>query len=662
VTTETSTTTTTVVTTVVTTTVPQCIFPQDLVTVDGQTGLDVTFFETEKENMRGRWSVTNGITVAAPAFTSQLHLMTEREDSSLISELLTTVGPKTLAAGETVNTSLFVAINSTDERPKRFALEVDRGGVVTETDEEYNTYHLDLQLCWPADLTLRPSFTIMRARRPGYEQAWGQSVCLTPTMVDSVSPGATADVILRMVYQERNEGSRSAANWTNVIHWDGEQVISHGPRPVLEPGEQRDVQAEINLGLPDQGMHLLEIWLDVNTTLNPWGEVHGDQPEAYENNNYFNLTVRFCDWGAELQAGPNLTIGTQQVQWGDVVCLTDEDIIAVNMQTVCTEGGCQMSGADENLVYLEYQEVNAGAQLASAESAALGGWTNTLFYDGDPAIINAPQLELEANSSRRVFAMGINRYGVDAVVFQPYDLNPHNLTLQLDSGKEVAWRFPGPQLNYTVELRFCTTALQAASGGECGCAGDLTAPSLMLGGHNVTVSTSEMAHICLTPADMNADRSFNVSYQEANAQRASLLDIGGNFRNELFWDGAWLAVSEPRPLLSVGAVRHVPWAEPIQLWPDRRSHVLQLVLDSPSAGFHLAPQDPLPELQPELDNDNNYAVNVTFCGFKPDLTPGPLVYVGRQAVPWGGTVCLSAEAGDIVTYNAGNGESRQVSG
>jgi hypothetical protein len=38
-----------------------------------------------------------------------------------------------------------------------------------------------------------------------------------------------------------------------------------------------------------------------------------------------------------------------------VICLTDEDIIKVDMETLCTEGGCYMAGADDNLVYLEYQ-------------------------------------------------------------------------------------------------------------------------------------------------------------------------------------------------------------------------------------------------------------------------------------------------------------------
>ena len=89
-------------------------------------------------------------------------------------------------------------------------------------------------------------------------------------------------------------------------------------------------------------------------------------------------------------------------------------------------------------------------------------------------------------------------------------------------------------------------------------------------------------------------------------------------------------MSEARPLLAVGATRHVTWKQPITLWPDRRAHLLELKLDSTSAAFHLAPSDPLPELQPELDNDNTFAVNVTFCGFKPDLTAGPHVRLGGQ--------------------------------
>jgi hypothetical protein len=87
---------------------------------------------------------------------------------------------------------------------------------------------------------------------------------------------------------------------------------------------------------------------------------------------------------------------------------------------------------------------------------------------------------------------------------------------------------------------------QAASGGECGCAGDLTAPSLSVGAQNLTVAPGTVAQVCVTPADMNADRTFNISYQEANAQRASLLVRGLILGLELglgFTAGAW---PEPR--------------------------------------------------------------------------------------------------------------------
>lgn len=53
--------------------------------------------------------------------------------------------------------------------------------------------------------------------------------------------------------------------------------------------------------------------------------------------------------------------------------------------------------------------------------------------------------------------MGINRYGVDAVVLKPYDLEPHFLTLKLDVHGEVAWRaqvqFPIPKYMRKVHLK-----------------------------------------------------------------------------------------------------------------------------------------------------------------------------------------------------------------
>lgn len=58
--------------------------------------------------------------------------------------------------------------------------------------------------------------------------------------------------------------------------------------------------------------------------------MHTDGPEAFENNNVFNLTIRWCGWGSELSAGSNISIGQHiDAPWGSVLCITDEDIIKV---------------------------------------------------------------------------------------------------------------------------------------------------------------------------------------------------------------------------------------------------------------------------------------------------------------------------------------------
>ena len=49
------------------------------------------------------------------------------------------------------------------------------------------------------------------------------------------------------------------------------------------------------------------------------------------------------------------------------------------------------------------------------------------------------------------------------------------------------------------------------------------------------------------------------------------------------------------------------------------------------------------QIQPETDDNNTYALDVTFCGFKPDLKAGPTVYLGGQPFLWGTTACLSPD-------------------
>ena len=41
------------------------------------------------------------------------------------------------------------------------------------------------------------------------------------------------------------------------------------------------------------------------------------------------------------------------------------------------------------------------------------------------------------------------------------------------------------------------------------------------------------------------------------------------------------------------------------------------------------------QLQPEVHDNNTYSLDVTFCGFKPDLSPGPHLWLAGRKVLWG---------------------------
>ena len=50
--------------------------------------------------------------------------------------------------------------------------------------------------------------------------------------------------------------------------------------------------------------------------------------EVIEWNNMANVTVRFCGWGPELDAGEGFRFhGTRLARWGTRRCVTDDDIV-----------------------------------------------------------------------------------------------------------------------------------------------------------------------------------------------------------------------------------------------------------------------------------------------------------------------------------------------
>eukprot|EP00959_Pyramimonas_sp_CCMP1952_P034436 721780-Pyramimonas_sp.AAC.1 len=193
--------------------------------------------------------------------------------------------------------------------------------------------------------------------------------------------------------------------------------------------------------------------------------------------------------GVPGQLGPDHHLhGTGTVEWGTTVCLDDSDLITTSMELVCSEGGCIMDGTEERLINIAYTENNNGAQDAVAGA---DGWTNILYHDGVQAVVNSRRPRLASQASRVVPAMGTarpkkaqnaykteteekaqnayktrsagpvrhvyliylwslqkhesrvltavgpfgwrNRYGVAALLFQPFDNNAHNLTLKLDA-------------------------------------------------------------------------------------------------------------------------------------------------------------------------------------------------------------------------------------
>ncbi|KAK3289428.1 hypothetical protein CYMTET_3139, partial [Cymbomonas tetramitiformis] len=550
--------------------------------------------------------------------------------------------------------------------------------LVTEKDES-NLYHMDFRMCWPADLHPGPSLTLINpsgssTSAPDLQVAYGGEVCITPDYMNSAMTGSGENVYVDLLYSEVNSGELTAEGipnlnvygeggttnfvygWINAISWDGIIVRNDTSRPELAPNSSRAVRTTVNLGVPDGESHVLQIFLDSHlaNASRPWRQVprNGDEGEADETNNIANITVRWCEWGAELGVGMNLTIGTQLVPWGGAVCITDEDIIRTNMETYCSEGGCVMTGADEEMIYIAYTEVNTGAQPADAGS---GGWTNMFYYDNVSAIVNMNRQELGVNESRQVLAHGINRYGVDAVVFRPYDLEPHKLTFRLDADNQVAWRTQEMDRLWEMDVRFCLEEMLVTYNGKCGCAGDLQGgDTFQFGNQTVAMNQSAGSAVCLTPSDAGADLVFGITYTESNANHLSLLDIGDGYRNQIFWDGVSMGVSNPRPALKVGESRTVEWEGGIQLTPDRETHVLEIVLDSPYAGAELSPEEAAAwEMQPEVSDNNTYRVNVSFCEFKPDLDAGAGMWIGTQWAPWNSTTCLKSD--DIKSFTTGTG-------
>eukprot|EP00854_Cymbomonas_tetramitiformis_P002102 gene2102-2801_t len=611
----TSTTTTTTTTTVVvnvTEVVVPCIEPEDVVRRDGVDGLELTATEVEGAFMRGGSALARNYTRAQPAFRTRVTSTELHRDGQPAgeAEVLGELGPHTMLPGEEANSTIFVPLFPKDGLVRRVGVTVDWEGSVAELDENNNARSLELEMCWPADLTPGTYLQVLAdqededAEEHTIDVGFGGHVCIQPSHhQSSLSTDLTlGHVIVELVYWDVNIGKQTAYGvpqteavaladeqygWANSLFLDGELVHVDHERGPLIPEARTSQHVVLDLGAPDDRQHLLQIFVDSQNTSSGWNQVGQERAEADETNNMGNITISFCGWGADVWPGDNLTIGTRNVQWGDEVCLTDEDLIRTNMETFCLEGGCWMIGADETMIFMEYNEINRGSQRAEALD---GGWLNMFYYDGEEAIVNIERPALEVNATRKVLAHGTNRYGVDSYVFEPFDLEPHTLTLRLDAHDEVPWRDQHFQTEWSITVKFCTSEL-LASHGKCGCSEpDLTANnSIAIGAQEVRWGET----VCLGAEDMVAYAAndgtvlhgVDLTYSEYND---GLVDMEGSWTNQIYYDSIQVITDPGRTTLAALASR-----EQSHLWgfesinkvtvePDDGRHTLSIVIDAGS--------------------------------------------------------------------------------
>jgi hypothetical protein len=427
--------------------------------------------------------------------------------------------------------------------------------------------------------------------------------------------------------------------------------------------EERPSQEHVfSLGRPDDQVHVLSLVVDVADQMGAELEEMYEGPDGVSlsnANNRLEMDVVFCGWNPVLTAGDGAMVGEQTAGWDTVTCLMD-DAVHHDVQ-VCVDKDIPMEGdmVDESawqecsgynvsaLRAVEYLEQNIGEALANATANPTHTWTNHIYYDGTLVAVNDSRAALAMGSARQVAGLpsglAIPQLIDDELGFDKSAWT-HNLTVVLDVYDEVsfalqfAWTF-------TAQLRFCTRAQLAFSGGACGCTGELqAAPMLQLGTHTLGWGES----VCLGEADMRFYdehgyvASFRFVFTETNNHTESLREVAANYRNQILWDGVVLMTSAPMAALDAGSTRRVSWPGGAWLPRDGLEHNLTVVLNSATADLNLTEGEAWTRAREAYYDNNAYTVMVSFCDRKADITLGELASVGQgtAVAPWGGSVCL----------------------
>jgi len=108
---------------------------------------------------------------------------------------------------------------------------------------------------------------------------WNEKIIIRPYDVMFVQNGNAA---VNLYYAEKNYGTKAASGYANRFKFDSTLVSQQINRPVLMPGQKRDIhtQAYLKIG---SGTHILKLKIDGGNAIS----------ESRENNNVFQVKVLF---------------------------------------------------------------------------------------------------------------------------------------------------------------------------------------------------------------------------------------------------------------------------------------------------------------------------------------------------------------------------------
>ncbi|KAK3264250.1 hypothetical protein CYMTET_26999, partial [Cymbomonas tetramitiformis] len=355
---------------------------------------------------------------------------------------------------------------------------------------------------------------------------------------------------------------------------------------------------------PDKENHTLELVIDQEPQPN------GGIVEEDEANNRQGITVRFCDWGAELEVTGTVTVGTVTSDWNTSICLSDQDILRSN---------------DYYILQLSYSERSLGPQAAEARFEPSNTYTNEVLMNGVRVL----------TSAKGTLGVGSRRSsGGQMVVYEQMGLEESVLTVLLDVNASVAWTVrPTSPARAELRLRFCTEYL-IETYGACGC-GAALAPGIYV--HFLARETVNMwDEICLRPTDawdtdpVTGEAWFAVRYWETNWRAdGSTLAVRSGYANALRYDGEMVAES----FRSTLAIDESRWEDirDVVLVPDNRTHTLELSLNDR-------------DVQPGWVNQARVSIEVSFCGdwTAPAVSAGAGLWLGDLGyAAWGSTVWIN---------------------